>query len=118
MGYVMDGRSAMIARKNKKGTILSRSLIRMVLDKSNHPALFLDRAYPGKKDLLFIDAARDIAEEMNLPLYHRTDSEQGDVVTLLEGRAPLDYFDSLTEPKIKSRQKVTITHVKRDVSHR
>ena len=118
MGYVMDGRSAMIARKNKKGTILSRSLIRMVLDKSNHPALFLERAYPGKDDLLFIDAARDIAEEMNLPLYHRTDSEQGDVVTLLEGRAPFDYFDSLTETKLKSRQKVTITHVKRDVSHR
>lgn len=118
MGYVMDGRSAMIARKNKKGTILSRSLIRMALDKSNHPALFLEKAYPGKNDLLFIDAARDIAGEMNLPLYHRTDSEQGDVVILLEGRAPFDYFDSLTETKLKNRQKVTITHVKRDASHR
>ena len=61
MSYVMDGRNAMIAIKSKKGKIISRSVIRMVLGKNGSPALFLEKGYPGKNDLLFIDAARDIA---------------------------------------------------------
>ena len=116
MSYVMDGRNAMIVKKNKKGNILSRSLIRMVLDQNDRPALFLEKGYPGESDLLFIDAAREISREMKLPLYHRANSEKGEKVKLLEGRAPIDYFDSLMELKLKKRNKVTFTHVQRDIT--
>ena len=116
MSYVMDGRNAMIVRKNKKGTILTRSVIRMVLDQDDHPALFLEKAYPEKSDLLFIDAARDIAEQMELPLYHRLDTKKGGkgaTVKLLKGRAPYDYFDSFMA--LRTRQEITLSNVQRDI---
>uniref|UniRef100_UPI0021495A7D hypothetical protein n=1 Tax=Endozoicomonas sp. ONNA2 TaxID=2828741 RepID=UPI0021495A7D len=113
MSYVMDGRNAMIVKKNQKGTILSRSIIRMVLDEDDHPALYLEKSYPDKSNLLFIHAAREIAAAMKLPLYHRADVAKGKKVKLLEGRAPFDYFDSFME--LKARQEVTFTHVQRDV---
>ncbi|WP_422413662.1 MULTISPECIES: hypothetical protein [unclassified Endozoicomonas] len=116
MSYVMDGRNAMIVRKSAKGDILSRSVIRLVFDRDDRPALFLEKAYPDKSDLLFIDAARDIADEMELPLYHRADpkkGETGEEVKLLEGRAPFDYFDAFMVSK--ERQEVTITNVQYDV---
>ena len=116
MGYVMDGRNAMIVKKNKKGNILSRSLIRMVIDENDHPALFLEMGYPEKSNLLFIDAAREIAAKMKLPLYHRADSEDDEAVeavTLLEGRAPFEYFDRLGN--LMARKTVTLSEVKRDV---
>ncbi|WP_257264196.1 hypothetical protein [Endozoicomonas sp. ONNA2] len=119
MSYLMDGRNAMIIRKSSKGNILGRSIIRMVLDQDDRPALFLEKGYPDKNNLLFIDAARDIADEMGLPLYHCVDAkrgekaEAGEEVKLLKGRAPYDYFDSINE--VKERQAVTFTNVKRDV---
>ncbi|WOG27702.1 hypothetical protein [Endozoicomonas sp. 8E] len=115
MSYVMDGRNAMIVIKNQKGNILSRSVIRMVLDQDDRPALLLEKGYPDESNLLFIDAARDIAEEMDLPLYHCVDVETGekDTIKLLEGRAPFDYFDEF--PFLMERQKLTITDVQRDV---
>ena len=118
MSYVMDGRNAMIVRKNKKGTILTRSVIRVVLDQDDRPALFLERAYPDKSDLLFIDAARDIADQMELPLYHRLDTKKdgkGATVKLLKGRAPYDYFDSFLA--LRTRQEVTFNNVQRDIRH-
>ncbi|WP_257267009.1 hypothetical protein [Endozoicomonas sp. ONNA2] len=118
MSYVMDGRNAMIVRKSQKGNIQSRSVIRMVLDQDDRPALFLEKAYPEvlykKTNLMFIDAARDIAKEMELPLYYHVYSEKGETVKLLEGKAPFDYFDSLDLELIK-RQQVTLTKVQRDV---
>lgn len=118
MSYVMDGRNAMIVKKNKKGTILTRSVIRMVFDQDDHPALFLERAYPDKSDSLFIDAARDIADQMKLPLYYRLDTKKdgkGATVKLLKGRAPYDYFDSFLT--LKTRQEITFHNVQRDVRH-
>ncbi|WOG27703.1 hypothetical protein [Endozoicomonas sp. 8E] len=115
MSYVMDGRNAMIVIKNQKGNILSRSVIRMVLDQEDRPALLLEKGYPDQSNLLFIDAARDIAGEMGLPLYHYVDAKTGKkgMIKLLEGRAPFDYFDAF--PLLKERQKLTITDVQRDV---
>ena len=116
MGYVMDGRNAMIVKKSKKGNILSRSLIRMVFDENDHPALFLEMGYPEKSNLLFIDAAREIADEMKLPLYHRVDSEEDEAdeeLTLLKGRAPFEYFDTLGS--LMARKTITFSEVKRDV---
>ena len=119
MGYVMDGRNAMIARKSKKGNILSRSLIRMVLDQDDCPALSLEMAYPEQRNLLYIDAAREIADEMKLPLYHRTDPDKddaaGEKVRFLEGRAPFDYFDSIYDAR--KRQEIEFSKVKRDAKH-
>ena len=121
MGCVMDGRNAMIVRKSKKGNILSRSLIRMVLDQDDRPALFLEMAYPERHNLLYIDAAREIADEMKLTLYHRKDSENddaavaGETVKLLEGRAPLEYFDSLNDTI--QRNELVFSKVKRDARH-
>ena len=121
MSLVMDGRNAMIVRKNQKGNILGRSVIRMVFDQKDCPALFLETGYPGHRALLFIDAAREIADQMKLPLYHHLDTKKGEAdtagekVKLLEGRAPFDYFDSLGD--IKKRQEVTFSKVKRDVRH-
>ena len=121
IGCMMDGRNAMIARKGKKGNILSRSIIRMVLDQNDHPALFLEMGYPEKSDLLFIDAARDIAAEMNLPLYYRLNSKKnGTIATdykvkLFAGRSPVEYFD-LTGSKM-TRGTVRFSAVKLDVRH-
>ncbi|WP_257255352.1 MULTISPECIES: hypothetical protein [unclassified Endozoicomonas] len=112
MSYVMDGRNAMIVKKNQKGNILSRSVIRMVFDQDDRPALFLEKGYPDGNNLLFIDAAREIAEEMELPLYHCVEAKKGEELKLLEGRAPFDYFDEF--PLLMERQKLTITKVKRD----
>ena len=84
----------------------------MVLDQDDRPALFLEMGYPEKIALMFIDAAREIAGQMDLPLYHHVDYPTGDEVKLLEGRAPLDYFDAFSG--ILERQKVTFTHVQRD----
>ncbi|MGI2028675.1 hypothetical protein [Endozoicomonas acroporae] len=114
MSYVMDGRNAMIVRKNQKGTILSRSVIRMVLDQDDCPVLFLEMGYPDRSHLLFIDAAREIANAMELPLYHCVDSRKGEKVKLLEGRAPYDMFDAIEESV--GRNKFTFTNVQRDVS--
>ena len=115
MSYVMDGRNAMIVRKSQKGNIQSRSVIRMVLDQDNRPVLYLEKGYPDERNLMFIDAARDIAKEMELPLYYHVDSEKGEKVKLLEGKAPFDYFDSLNSLKLIKRQQVTFTNVQRDV---
>ena len=121
IGCMMDGRNAMIARKGKKGNILSRSIIRMVLDQNDHPALFLEMGYPEKSNLLFIDAARDIAAEMNLPLYYRVNSKNNkavvtdDKVKLLAGRAPVEYFDLIGSKM--TRGTVTFSAVKRDVRY-
>ena len=93
----------------------------MVLDKDDHPALYLEMGYPEHSNLLFIDAAREIADEMKLPLYHYVDSKKdktdaaGQKVKLLEGRAPFEYFDSLNG--ITDRQEVTFSKVKYDVRH-
>ncbi|WP_257266890.1 hypothetical protein [Endozoicomonas sp. ONNA2] len=76
MSFVMDGRNAMIVRKSQKGNILSRSVIRMVLNQDDRPALYLEMGYPAKSALLFIDAAREIAAQMELPLYHHALSQQ------------------------------------------
>ena len=122
MSYVMDGRNAMIVKKNKKGNILSRSIIRMVLDHKDHPALLLEKSYPEKSDLLFIDAAREIAAEMKLPLYYFVDSEKnqsfvpGKPVKLLKGRAPVDYFDSIGGTGLMQRSEITLTQVQRDTT--
>ena len=107
----------MIVRKSKKGNILSRSLIRRVLDQDDRPALFLEMAYPEQRNLLYIDAAHEIADEMKLPLYHHRDSEKDDAaagktVKLLEGRAPLEYFDSFND--IIAKQELVFAKVKRD----
>ena len=120
MGYVMDGRNAMIVKKGQKGNILSRSLIRMVFDEHDRPALFLEMGYPEKSNLLFIDAAREIAAEMELPLYHRVDSEEDEAdeadeeLTLLKGRAPFEYLDTLG--RLMARKIITFSQVKRDVT--
>ena len=120
MSYVMDGRNAMIVKKNKNGNILSRSIIRLVLDHNDHPALFLEKSYPEKSDLLFIDAAREIAAEMKLPLYHFVDREKNklrlpcETVKFLEGRAPVDYFDASEETGLTKRKQITLTQVQLD----
>ena len=122
MSYVMDGRNAMIVKKNKNGNILSRSIIRLVLDHNDHPALLLEKSYPEKSDLLFIDAAREIAAEMQLPLYHFVDPEKnrsfvpGEPVKLLKGRAPVDYFDALGGTGLMQRSEITLTQVQRDTT--
>ena len=91
----------------------------MVLDQDDRPALFLEKSYPEYSDLLFMDAAREIANTMKLPLYHRVNSSKGEAVVtgeevkLLEGRAPYDYFDSLED--ITSRREVTFSQVKCDL---
>ena len=98
MGYVMDGRNAMIVIKNKKGNILSRAVIRMMLDKSFKPALFIEWPYPFNLDnaSLFMDAALEIAQHMRLPLYQDGSlQDQEETLTMLAGRAPFDNFNSI-----------------------
>ncbi len=102
MSYVMDGRNAMIVKKNKNGGITGRAILRLILDEGHNPVLFLEPTYTNghcaasKTDkVIFMDAAKEIAKQMKLPLYHQTHSSTKDNETLilLEGKAPYDYFD-------------------------
>ena len=97
MSYVMDGRNAMIVKKNTRN-ILGRAVIRIIFDQSANPALFIEQVYPKTKideKALFIDAALEIAHQMRLPLYKAGSPEETrEELTMLAGRAPFDYFDS------------------------
>ncbi len=113
MGYVMDGRNAMLVQKNKNGNILSRAVIRVVLNDRDKPSLFMEDIYPSEISVgaLFRDAALEIAEQMQLTLYMAaTPVDQSVNLTVIEGRAPYDYFDSSLKGIIK-RGKYTIEGV-------
>ena len=98
MNYVMDGRNAMLVKKNQKGIIITRAVIIILFNPSNNPALFLDTILPKQThdQNLFISAAKEIAEQMKLPIYQYQPDENHikcRSLTLLAGRAPFDFID-------------------------
>ena len=115
MGYVMDGRNAMLVEKNSKGNIVRRAVIRLALaGRPLKPAVMLEKIYgPLSNDdaFLFAEAAQELALKLRLPLYRvaRFSDYSFESLTMLSGRAPVDYFDSAGG--VKTRQEVTIAAV-------
>lgn len=113
MSYVMDGRNAMLVAKNAKGNIVRRAVIRLALAGPRlQPVLMLEKIYgPGSDECLFAEAAQEVALTLRLPLYRtaRFSDDSVEPLTLLSGRAPVDYFDA--GGGVKTRQAVTIDAV-------
>ena len=111
MSYVMDGRNAMLVEKNAKGNIVRRAVIRLALaGQWLQPVLMLEKIY-GRDECLFVEAAQEVALTLRLPLYRtaRFSDDSVEPLTMLSGRAPVDYFDS--GGGMKTRQTITITAV-------
>ena len=115
MGYVMDGRNAMLVQKNARGNIVRRQLIRLVLvGQPLQPAMMLERVYGTKKKeeaLLFYAAAQELAVKLDLPLFRsvRSNDISLEKLTMLSGRSPFDYFDCAGG--VKTRMELNITAV-------
>lgn len=115
MSYVMDGRNAMLVEKNAKGNIVRRAVIRLALaGQWLQPVVMLEKIYgPTSSDdeCLFAEAAQEVAFTLRLSLYRaaRFSDDSVEPLTMLSGRAPIDYFDS--SGGMKTRQTVTITAV-------
>lgn len=100
LAYLLDGKNRLIAIKNEDGTILGRSILRILWDKEHQkPALFLEKIYPETLSLDYQHAlkamAKRRAEEMGLKLY--TTRGVGDPISLqlqsFGGIAPFEYVD-------------------------
>ena len=99
MSHTMDGSYAVIAKKNRQGVILRKSLIRLVLIKSKRsPALLVVEVTPrsARDQALIIIAASELARQMNLPLFKREEARRTKMLAL-EGRAPFDDFGDDSE---------------------
>ncbi len=108
LGY-FDPASKIITTRNEKGTLVARSIFRLLSLQDGTPALHLERVYSTSASdairRILLEHAMKKAEEMNMPLYV-SDTEDFSMVqnaifstknTSLESkasRAPLSYVDS------------------------
>ena len=99
MSYVMDGRNSMIVKKDNKGSITARGVLRIVMDDNDKPALFIEKIYTNKASdkALLLNAVKEVAQQMNLSLYREGSIGSEKQVKLLPGCAPFEYFDSHCE---------------------
>lgn len=97
MGYCLDGKCRVICIKDEASVdqpIISRAIIRIVLDESNSPCLYLDDSYPFDDHELIETFAKERADEIGLPLYvHGRDNK-----LFSKGcAAPYEYADATAE---------------------
>jgi hypothetical protein len=92
MGYALDGKVRILAVKNKSGTIISRAILKVLLNSHNQPVLFIERTYGDKRYQEYLEKiALNKARSMSIDLYH-----VGDRVRLhSKGNiAPYEYEDA------------------------
>ena len=94
MNHTMDGSYAVIAKKNRQGVIVRKSLIRLVLTKSGRsPALLVAQIEPwsARDQALITVAASELARQLNLPLFSQEETRRKKL-RVLKSRAPFDRF--------------------------
>ena len=94
MGHTMDGSYAVIAKKNRQGVVVRKSLIRLVLTKSGaSPALLVAQVKPwsARDQALVTVAASELARQLNLPLFTQEETRRKKL-RVLESRVPFDEF--------------------------
>lgn len=94
MAYVLDGKIRLIAVKNEEGRIISRAIVKLLIDADNKPALFFEKIYgvdTFEDDLLSM--AKQKAESMDIPMY--TDKDLPYIKLYSIGSpAPFEYEDA------------------------
>ncbi len=113
MGYVLDGKTRILAIKDVSGTIVARSIIKILVNKSKEPVLFLEPLYPDQIYLIpIINLAKQKAIAMGVPLYEA--SLEGEQIHSLGCAAPFEYEDAgigVTEGAYRlCAKRVPITH--------
>jgi hypothetical protein len=94
MGYVLDGKVRILKIAGPDGTIIARSIFKIVLDKRNSPALFFERVYPGshaEQGVALKEFAKARASAIGLPLY---EDGGGEELHSAGNAAPYEYEDA------------------------
>jgi hypothetical protein len=95
LGYLMNGQTRLLAVVNRKGLIVARCMIRLLMDEQKNPVLFMEKLYGNTRYRGSIeDLARAKARAMNLPLMIA--APQGVAYIPLRsdgGLAPYEYSD-------------------------
>lgn len=100
MGYVLDGRTfAVVIKKAGEEAVIARCILRIEIHKkSQTPALFLERLYGNYKGNDIKDAiikkAKDVANYLQLPLYHGTDGTSNTTLESIGCAAHWTYSDA------------------------
>lgn len=100
LAYLLDGKIRMIAVKNRDGKILSRAMMRLLLNERDEPVIVIERFYPLFISLAHNEAilnlAKAKAKSMGLPLLGI--AYEGDpypmAVKSFGGPVPNEYVDS------------------------
>ncbi|MEX1012072.1 MAG: hypothetical protein WDZ27_00070 [Waddliaceae bacterium] len=99
--YLIDGKNRMVALVDKEGNLKARSFIRLLLDKDNHPVLFLERAYPptlsDQNREMIIQGAIEKARQLGIPLFSYqmgSGKEYENLIYSLGSNAPHEYADA------------------------
>jgi hypothetical protein len=93
MGYILDGKVRLLAVKNRQGNILSRAILKILIDEKNQPVLFLERVYGDQSFTWDLAAMADKkAQSMGIPLFEAG----GNIVLKSVGNtAPFEYEDAV-----------------------
>ncbi len=107
ISYCVDPSIKIIQMRDENGTIIARSVLRLMSDISGKPVLFMERIYAVQKhreiDSAFVKFAKKKAEIMSIPFYRSTDDGSlSDKRSAMEktkiyskgSRAPYVYTDS------------------------
>lgn len=100
LGTWHHGQTRLIAVKDEKGYIRARSLVRLLLNEENHPVVYQEKIYDGRKNVYCAAAMtqrlRQIANELGCDFvsYEELNEEGKGTLTCLGGSAPYEYVDS------------------------
>ena len=112
MGYVMDGKVRIIKVADQEGKIISRAILKLVLDNKDKPALLLERVYPEDSPtyakLISIFAFHK-AESLDLSVYEY--APESKITLHSDGNyAPYEYEDA-GEGVTKGDYKIPVTEI-------
>jgi hypothetical protein len=107
LGYLMNGQTRLLAVVDEKGSIVARSLLRLLWD-GNKPVLFLERHYGSSEYRETIEKlAKEKAKKMGLTLTSLTGKGAAyKSLQSLGGLAPFEYCDGSTGVQAKSLFKI------------
>jgi hypothetical protein len=116
LGYLMNGQTRLVAVKDNSGKILSRAIMRLLLDDEDNGVIFLEKPYPDplpeKHQEAILRVAQDKARKMHIPL---TASEwKGEYekyphsLHSFGGPAPYEYCDAAQTRGVQNNSVFTI----------
>ncbi|MBM3201078.1 MAG: hypothetical protein FJZ56_01555 [Chlamydiae bacterium] len=111
LAYCLDGKTSMIAIKNKEGKIVARAILKLLWDdQTGKPVLFLEQCYPeacsnSRKEGIK-EMAIAFAKKLNCSLYTKGNTEVSSL-TSFGSSCPYEYEDE--EGGVQQEGKFTIT---------